>query len=74
MSQSTLLIMAAFLIIGLVPLVPKMIELRTMVLRWLRLRRFADWHERHARPLTLVVRVIFAAFGIVLLVAGLTGA
>ena len=73
MTKPTLCIVMAFLIMALVPLVPKMISLRTRVLHGLHLRSFADWHDRNARTLTLIVRGIFVAIAVVLLVTGLTG-
>ena len=73
MTKPTLYIIIAFLIMALVPLVPKMISLRTRVLYGLHLRSFANWHNRNARALTLIVRGIFVAIAVVLLITGLTG-
>ncbi len=73
MTKPTLYIIVAFLIMAMVPLVPKMIALRTTVLQGLHLRSFADWHNRNARTLTLIVRGIFVAIAVVLLIIGLTG-
>lgn len=59
---------AVFLIVGiiliiLVPIVPKMVQVRIAVLKWLRLTWLADIHEKKARGIVLAVQVIMIAAG-----------
>ncbi len=48
----------AALIIILLPIVPKMVQVRIAVLRWLRWNWLADAHERGFKPLVIAVRVV----------------
>ncbi len=59
------IIIAAVLMIQL-PIMPKIIRIRIAILRWLRLRWFADFHERHFNRLVPIVRVILGAIIVVL--------
>lgn len=58
MSQNIALGLVAVLMIGLIPLVPKLIMFRVKVLRWFKWNRLADWHERNIKILTPIIRGI----------------
>jgi hypothetical protein len=73
MSETTIYFGAAALMLLLTPLVPKMIALRTRVLRCIHLNRLADWHERNQHALIVIVRSILLVMAVVLLILGLTG-
>jgi len=60
-------------LLGLAPLVPKMLELRIRVLRFLRWNSLANWHETNFRRLVVIVRMLFVAMALTLLVLDLTG-
>ena len=68
MSETIAVVIIAALLLGLVPIVPKMIAFRTNVLRTLHLNAFANWNERNASTLVVVVRSIFVVLAIFLLV------
>ena len=57
----------------IVPIVPKIISLRVRILHFFRLHALADWHERNSKAISVAVRAIFAAVGVVLLYFGITG-
>ena len=67
MTQNMALLIVAAIVVGLIPIVPKMVGLRIKVLRWLRLNRLADWHERNIKTLTPIVRGIMGAIALVLI-------
>jgi len=50
-------VIAAILVI-LIPIVPKMVQLRIAVLRWLKLKKMADIHDRLFDGSVLVVRIV----------------
>jgi hypothetical protein len=68
MLQSVALFTLAVVLLGLLPIVPRIVAFRTGVLRWLHMYRFANWHERHAPAIVIVVRSIFVVLAIYLLV------
>ena len=70
MQQSTALILLAVVVLALIPIVPKMVALRVRVLRFVRLNRLADWHERHTGAITLAVRVMLGVLAAVLVYLG----
>lgn len=73
MTEQTYFLIVAVVVFGLIPLVPRMIGLRTRVLYALRLRSLAGWHERNAGTLVVAVRAIFAATAVVLAVLAFAG-
>lgn len=68
MAEHVYYILVATILVALLPLVPKMIAMRTRVLHILRLKCLAGWHERNAGTLVVVVRVIFTALAVVMAV------
>ena len=73
MSKSILLIIASVVLIGLLPFVPWMIQFRTRVLRGLRLRRLANWHEKNSIELIAIVRIIFLVIAVIIAAIGIAG-
>ena len=67
MTQDTALIIVAIILFALIPLVPKMVNLRIKVLRWFKWNWLADWHERNLTVLTPIVRTILVVLAIYLL-------
>jgi hypothetical protein len=63
----------AFILIILLFVVPKLMRIRIRLLRWLRLRWFADFHERHIVGITLIARIIMVAVIIYLLARAFGG-
>jgi hypothetical protein len=51
----------------LVPLVPRMLQLRILVLRKLHLNWFAEFHERHMQGLIWFIRAILVALALLLI-------
>ncbi len=72
MTEQTYYIVVALILVALLPLVPKMIALRTRVLYALHLRCLAGWHDRNAGTLVVAVRVIMAAIAVTLAVLAFT--
>jgi len=68
MTEQAYYIIATLILVALLPLVPKMIALRTRVLYALRLCCLAGWHERNSATLVVAVRVIIAALAVILAV------
>jgi len=66
MTKQTWYIAAACILFGLLPLVPRMVALRTRVLYALHLRCLAGWHERNTGALIVVVRVSFVVIALFL--------
>ena len=73
MTEQTYCIVVALILVALLPLVPKMIALRTRVLHALRLRSLAGWHYRNAGTLVVAVRVIMMAIAVTLAVLTFAG-
>ncbi len=71
MDTNTVLIIVAVVFVILIPIVPQMIRMRIWILRKLRLRWFAELHEKHFRGFTIAVRIIFAVFALLLLTQGI---
>lgn len=59
MPTQLFLFCATGLILLLLPLVPRILNLRIAVLRALHLYAFADWHQRHYDFLVPALRVLF---------------
>ena len=60
-------------LLGLTPLVPKMLLLRIRVFRFLHWNSLANWHETNFRPLVVIVRLLMVAMAVTLVVLDLTG-
>ena len=73
MSNAQIYIGLAVLMVGLIPLVPKMMRLRIRFFRFLRWNWLANLHEKHFRGLVIAVRVIMLAIATILLVLGFSG-
>jgi hypothetical protein len=68
MSEQVVYIMLASLMIALIPLVPKMLELRIAVLKWIRWNSMANLHVTHFGGLVTAVRIIMAAMAVTLII------
>jgi len=68
MGEHVYYILVAAILVAMLPLVPKMIALRTRVLYALHLKSLACWHERNSGTLVVVVRLILATIAAVLVV------
>ena len=73
MSETVFLFIAAAIAIGMIPLVPRMVCLKIRLLRFLRLRWFADLHERYSKGIVTAMRVIIGGIAVVLLILGFEG-
>jgi len=71
MSESVYFIIFAVILLGLIPIVPKMVAFRARVLRYFRWNRLANWHERNTAIITISVRIIFAVLAVYLFILGL---
>ncbi len=71
MSKSIVLVIIAAILLGLIPIIPRMVALRVRVLRFLHWNWFADWHERNAHGITVGVRIFLAVLAVYLLTLGL---
>ena len=72
MSNTTIYYLSAAIAVAVITIVPYMLRLRICVLRFFRWQAFADWHERHARPIIFGVRVLLGALALYLLIMGLS--
>jgi len=72
MSQATALYIVAAIMLLLIPIVPKMVALRVRVLRFVRLRGLADWHERHIVGISLGIRIVLGALAALCVYLGAT--
>lgn len=73
MTQAVALLIIGVVCLALVPIAPRMVSLRIHVLRFLHWQSFADWHQRHRAGLTLGLRLVMTALGVVLITMGLSG-
>ena len=73
MDKNTYFLIVAGIIALIIPIVPKVLQLRILVLRKLRLKSLADWHERGSAGIILTARIILAALAIYLAIYGLWG-
>lgn len=71
MSQKLALFIVAGLMLGMIPIAPKILALRIRVHRFLHLGGLADWHERHCRVLLVIARLLLVAVALVLAGIGL---
>ena len=71
MDTNTVIIIVAVIFVIMIPIVPQMIRLRIWLLRKLRLRWLAEFHEKHFRGFTIALRVILAVFAVLLLTQGI---
>ena len=60
MGEETAYIIAAGILGIILALLPRLIQLRVLILRKLHLFRLADWHERNIAALVTVFRSILA--------------
>ena len=67
MQAQTYYIIAAVIMLGLIPLVPKMMNFRILVFRKLHLNWLANLHENHFKGFVIAVRIIMATIGLILL-------
>lgn len=67
------LFIIAGIMLALIPMAPKMLELRIRILRFMRLNRLADWHHRHSMGFILAGRLIMVAMAVLLVFAGIGG-
>lgn len=72
MSERIYYLAVAIIMIVCLPLVPNLLRLRIIILRWLRLKWFADFHARHFDRFVLVVRIIMVPIIIFLIVRGVS--
>ena len=68
MTQETAFLILAFILVFLVIIMPKVIEMRIRILRWLRWNRLANWHERNMKVLVPVMRVLLSVLVVILIV------
>lgn len=66
MNSQVFILLLAVLALGLVPLVPRMVEFRIHVLRWLGLDQIAQFHRKGFRPIVVVVRTILIGIAVIL--------
>lgn len=71
MSQDTIILIFAGIMLVLTPFVPKFVRIRIKFLHWLKWDKIADWHERNTPILVPVVQVflVFLAITLVIIVA-----
>ena len=68
---SVYLFALAAIMICLIPLVPRLLNVRICILRKIRLRRLADWHQRNFEGIIVAVRVIMAIMALILVGLGI---
>ena len=67
MGDQTVYIIIVCILAVCIPFLPKIIQARVWILRKVHLFSLADWHERNSVVLVRVLRVIFAAVILVVL-------
>ena len=72
MTRPYVFYLLAALMGALVPLVPRMLQLRILVLRKLHLKWFAEFHERHMAGLIWFIRVVLVAVALILVWLAIT--
>ena len=72
MKPATLYYVGAILPLLLIPLVPKILDLRIWILNAVRLRWLANWHDRHRRTLIPFFRIVLILMTGVLIYLGIT--
>lgn len=73
MKESVYYFLVAAVLLALIPIVPKMITLRIRVLRFLRWKTLASWHERNFRGFVIGVRLTMAVIALTLITIASTG-
>jgi hypothetical protein len=73
MDERLTLLIIAFALVILFIVMPYIIRMRIAILRWLRWKWLADFHERHMKGIVLAVRVILVVIAIVLIVHAFGG-
>lgn len=71
MQTSICLFGLAAIMVGIIPLMPKMVKLRIFILRKLRFRWLADWHQKHFEGIVIAARTIIAVIALILLGLGI---
>lgn len=64
MTSHTAFLILAIIFLGLVFIVPQMLDFRIKVLNWLRLKKLAGWHDRNRNVITNSVRVLLFVLSI----------
>lgn len=70
MENTLFTVLVVALTIVLVPLIPRMVELRIRVLRWMGLNRLARFHERAFGTIVFVVRCVLVALCLFVAIRG----
>ena len=73
MSQNILFFMMAALFLCLIPLVPRLLNLRIRVLRFIHWNWLAELHERFFDRLVVIIRVMMSIGVFILLFFGVKG-
>jgi hypothetical protein len=73
MTEQIVLLIVVAVTAALIPLAPKLLQLRISILRKIHLIRLANWHERHSKALVLAMRLIWVAIILLLLWIALSG-
>lgn len=71
MTNQAYYIIAALILAALFPFVPRLIQIRIRLLRWMRINWLADFHQRHLVGIIRAIRVMIAAIAIVLIILAL---
>jgi len=66
-------LIVAVVMIAFLPMVRNMIRMRIIVLRWLRWKWLADFHEHNIDRLVPIARLIMSAIAIVLIILAFGG-
>lgn len=64
MTSHPAFLILAIIFLGLVFIVPQMLDFRIKVLNWLRLKKLAGWHDRNRNVITNSVRVLLFVLSI----------
>ena len=67
MTAQTLYLIGGLIIFGLIPLVPKMMNLRILILKKIHLIWLAEKHEQYYDGIVIAVRIIMGTIGLILL-------
>ncbi|UCF38662.1 MAG: hypothetical protein JSU96_07455 [Acidobacteriota bacterium] len=73
MANTTWLLLVSALMLGLIPFVPAMVELRITTLHWIGIHWLAKFHRSGFRRIVITVRIMLALFAATLLVRCLAG-
>ena len=73
MAETTYYFILSAIVFSMVLIVPKMLQLRIRVLRFMHWNWFADWHQRNFGGFVIAARIILGCLGFMLLYLGFTG-